>query len=157
VLESRRLVRFPRERPEGSLGFMLWLTSNLWQRQIARALRPADLTLAQFALLAGIAWLERTPEPVTQAQLARYVKLDVMMTSQVLRKLEARGLISRKASESDSRANLLRLTERGADLTAKALSLVQSVESDFFGKLGGRRDSLKESFESLAESNGSER
>jgi len=136
---------------------MLWQTGNLWQRKMVRALRPTDLTLVQFALLAGIAWLERTAEPITQVRLARYVNTDVMMTSQVLRRLESRGLVSKKVSESDPRANSVILTEKGATLVTKALRLVQSVESGFFRTLERSHDDFMKSLESLIESNESDK
>jgi DNA-binding MarR family transcriptional regulator len=156
-LENKHLVKFPRARPEESLGFMLWQTGNLWQRKMVKALRPTDLTLVQFALLAGIGWLERTTERITQVRLARYVNIDVMMTSQVLRRLESRGLVSKKASESDSRANAVMLTERGANLVTKALGLVQSVESDFFQSLESSHDEFMKLLGSLVETNESEK
>ena len=74
---------------------MFWQTSNLWQRRMVKALKPTGLTLVQLVLLAGVAWLEREGEPITQARLARQAKTDVMMTSQVLKKLESRGLVSK--------------------------------------------------------------
>jgi DNA-binding MarR family transcriptional regulator len=134
-LESKRLVKFSKTRPEESLGYMFWLTSNLWQRRMVKALKPTGLTLVQLVLLAGVAWLEREAGPITQARLARQAKTDVMMTSQVLKKLESRGLISKKPSESDTRANVILLTEKGGEMVAKALGIAESVDSDFFRSL----------------------
>jgi len=151
------VVEFSQGRPEESLGYMLWQTCNLWQRKIVRALSPTDLTLVQFALLAGIAWLERAPEPITQVRLARYLNMDAMMTSQVLRRLESKGLVSKKASGSDSRANIVMLTEKGADLVTKALELVHGVESGFFRSLDISHDEFMKSLESLIESNESDK
>lgn len=151
------MVEFSQGRPEESLGYMLWQTCNLWQRKIVRALSPTDLTLVQFALLAGIAWLERAPEPITQVRLARYLNMDAMMTSQVLRRLESKGLVSKKASGSDSRANIVMLTEKGADLVTKALELVHGVESGFFRSLDISHDEFMKSLESLIESNESDK
>jgi len=134
-------------------GYMLWQTCNLWQRKIVKALTPTDLTLAQFAVLAGIAWLERAPEPITQVRLARYLNMDVTMTSQVLSRLESRGLVSKKASGSDSRANTVMLTKKGADLVTEALGLAHSVETSFFRSLHISHDEFMKSLESLIESN----
>jgi DNA-binding MarR family transcriptional regulator len=105
---------------------------------MVRALKPLNLTLVQFVLLAGVAWLERGSELVTQARLARHAKTDIMMTSQVLRKLEKRRLIIRAQSQSDPRANALKLTEQGREVASKALRIVQDVESSFFGLLAER-------------------
>src|SRR5579875_759103 len=85
-LESKRPVKFSKARPEQSLGYMFWQTSNLWQRKMVKALKPTGLTPVQLVLLAGVAWLERSAEPITQVRLARQAKTYVMMTSQVLKK-----------------------------------------------------------------------
>ena len=134
-MESKRLVKFSKARPEESLGYMFWQTSNLWQRKMVKALKPMGLTPVQLVLLAGVAWLEREAEPITQVRLARQVKTDVMMTSQVLRKLESRGLVRKRTGESDTRSNVITLTEKGADKVAKALEIAEDVDSDFFRSL----------------------
>jgi DNA-binding MarR family transcriptional regulator len=136
-LEGKRLVKFSKARPEESLGYMFWLTSNLWQRKMVKALKPTGLTLVQLVLLAGVAWLERGGEPITQVRLSRQAKTDVMMTSQVLRKLESKGLVSRRSSESDTRSNIIMLTEKGAEKVAKVLGIAESVDSAFFRSLRG--------------------
>ena len=136
-MEGRRLVKFSKARPEESPGYMFWLTSNLWQRKMVKALKPTGLTLVQLVLLAGVAWLERESEPITQVRLARQAKTDVMMTSQVLRKLESRGLVSKRTGESDTRSNVIMLTEKGAEKVAKALEIAENVDSNFFRSLGG--------------------
>jgi hypothetical protein len=77
-------------------GFLLWRATLSWQRRIRSALAPHDLTHVQFVLLASLWWLEdHEPEPPTQASLAAQAETDRMMTSQVLRKLEARDLLER--------------------------------------------------------------
>jgi DNA-binding MarR family transcriptional regulator len=136
-LESKRLVKFSKARPEESLGYMFWVTSNLWQRKMVKALKPTGLTLVQLVLLAGVAWLEKEGEEITQVRLARQAKTDVMMTSQVLRKLESKGLVSKRPSESDTRSNVIVLTEKGAEKVAKALGIAENVDSDFFRSLRG--------------------
>jgi hypothetical protein len=61
----------------------------LWQRAVARALRPHRLTQVQYAILASLLWLTRREDHVTQVRLASHARLDVTMTSQVLRALGA--------------------------------------------------------------------
>ena len=136
-MERKRLVKFSKARPEESLGYMFWLTSNLWQRKMVKALKPTGLTLVQLVLLAGVAWLEKEPEEITQVRLARQAKTDVMMTSQVLRKLESKGLVRKRPSESDTRSNVITLTEKGAEKVAKALEIAENVDSSFFRYLRG--------------------
>jgi DNA-binding MarR family transcriptional regulator len=153
-LEGRRLVKFSKASPEESPGYMFWLTSNLWQRKMVKALRPTNLTLVQFVLLAGVAWLERGSEPITQIRLARQAKTDVMMTSQVLKKLESRRLVSKRPSESDTRANVIMLTEKGAEKVAKALRIAEKVDSDFFQPLEKKHGEFLMALGALTKANG---
>ena len=153
-MESKRPVKFSKARPEQSLGYMFWQTSNLWQRRMVKALKPIGLTPVQLVLLAGVAWLERESEPITQARLARQAKTDVMMTSQVLKKLESKGLVSKKPSESDARANVIVLTEKGAEKVAKALGIAENVDSDFFESLERNYGEFLKALGALTKANG---
>lgn len=135
-----------------SPGFLLWQVTMLWQRRIAAALRPHQLTQVQFALLASLLWLSRTQSAITQAMLARHAKLDIMMTSQVLRALEKRGLVAREAHPSDTRAKVLALTKRGRSLTWKTVPIVEQADRAFFGALGSRLGNFNGSLRSLIES-----
>jgi DNA-binding MarR family transcriptional regulator len=54
------------------------------------------------------------------------------MTSEVLRKLEAKGLIVRAVDAADTRAKRLWVTERGADLAERAVAAVEAADAEFF-------------------------
>lgn len=55
-----------------------------------------------------------------------------MMTSQVLRTLESKGLVSRTAAEHDNRTKLVWITAAGEDLARHAIDAVEGVDEDFF-------------------------
>jgi len=118
--------------PEQSPGFLLWHVTLRWQREIAAALTPLDLTHVQFVLLATSWWLNSQGEDPNQLRLARQAGTDVKMTSEVLRKLEAKGLITRTVNSADTRARKLRVTERGAGLVSRALAVVEAADAAFF-------------------------
>jgi DNA-binding MarR family transcriptional regulator len=118
--------------PEDSPGFLLWHVTLRWQRDITAALAPLDLTHVQFVLLATAWWLNSHGNDPNQLTLARQAGTDVKMTSQVLRKLEAKGLIRREVDSADTRAKRLRVTGRGADLAARAIAAVESADAKFF-------------------------
>jgi DNA-binding MarR family transcriptional regulator len=96
----------------------------------------------QFVLLASLWWLQEHGEPPTQAQLAEHAGTDAMMTSQVLRKLEARGLLDRRPDPGDGRARRLELTADGSARTAAALADVEAADEAYFEALGDRRDAF---------------
>ena len=133
---ARRQAPFTEGEANDSPGFLLWQVTALWQRQVSRALRPHDLTQVQFAILASVLWLTRREDDVTQARLAAHARLDVTMTSQVLRTLEARRLLDRRAHPSDTRAKVLRLTAAGRALALKAVPDVEAADAAFFAALG---------------------
>jgi DNA-binding MarR family transcriptional regulator len=124
------------ERPEQSPGFQLWRAANHWQAHMRRTLAPLGLTHVQFVILAVTAWLTRNSQPVTQIQVAEAAAIDPMMNSQVIRSLEARGLLTRTPDPEDRRARRLTLTETGRYLAAEALQRVEAADAEFFGTLG---------------------
>jgi DNA-binding MarR family transcriptional regulator len=62
--------------------------------------------------------------------------MDVMMTSNVLRTLEEKGLVRRDPHPTDTRAKSLAVTEQGRELVAQAVCVVENIDHDFFSKLG---------------------
>ncbi|MFB7778916.1 MarR family winged helix-turn-helix transcriptional regulator [Streptomyces bauhiniae] len=115
-----------------SPGFLLWHATLRWQRDIAAALGPLGLTHVQFVLLACTWWLNTRGEHPNQLALARQAGTDVKMTSQVLRALEAKGLIKREVDPADTRAKRLRVTSAGAELAPHAIAAVENVDARFF-------------------------
>ncbi|MFI6444271.1 MarR family winged helix-turn-helix transcriptional regulator [Kitasatospora sp. NPDC050543] len=118
--------------PGESPGFLLWHATLRWQRDIATALAPLDLTHVQFVLLACTWWLNTQGEHPNQQALARQAGTDVKMTSQVLRALERKGLMGRETDPADTRAKRLRVTDAGAQLAPRAIAAVESADASFF-------------------------
>ncbi|MEO8575159.1 MAG: MarR family transcriptional regulator [Gemmatimonadales bacterium] len=146
---NRKAAPFSVSEANESTGFLLWQVTTLWQRRIAEALRPLELTQVQYALLASLLWLSRSEGSITQAMLARHAKLDMMMTSQVLRALESRGLLERRAHPTDTRAKVLTLTRKGRALTRSAVPVVESTDRSFFRALGHGSGKFNESLIAL--------
>lgn len=61
---------------------------------------------------------------------------DVMMTSQVLRGFEQRGLLERAVHPSDKRARAVGMTPPVPRWRNRANVVVQACDRDFFGRLG---------------------
>jgi DNA-binding MarR family transcriptional regulator len=119
-----------------STGLQLWRVGNAWQAAQRAALKPFGVTHVQFVLLAALTWLG---EPVTQQALADYARTDPMMTSQVLRALEAGGLVDRPRHPADRRARIVSVTAAGRELANRAVVAVEACDSQFFGALGPDR------------------
>jgi DNA-binding MarR family transcriptional regulator len=119
-----------------STGLLLWRVTLAWQRAMRAALEPHDLTHVQFVLLASAWWLGEHEEMPTQQRIAEHAGTDAMMTSQVLRRLAARQLISRELDDKDARARRIALTEAGRALLTGALADVEATDAEFFAALG---------------------
>jgi DNA-binding MarR family transcriptional regulator len=124
--------------PSDSPGFLLWHATLRWQRGIAQALAPLDLTHVQFVLLASTWWLNEHGDPPNQVAVATQAGTDVKMTSQVLRTLERKSLIEREVDAADARARRVRVTERGAALAPRAIAVVEEVDARFFADIPER-------------------
>ncbi|MEP7167704.1 MAG: MarR family transcriptional regulator [Candidatus Woesebacteria bacterium] len=129
---------FSVETPEESPGFLLWQVTNLWQREIKKALEKYDLTQSQFVLLASLLWLSAKKDPLTQVALSVHTKIDPMTTSTVLRALETRSLLERQEHLTDTRAKTVSLTARGRSIAKLAVKTVEQFDGDFFRPLGDK-------------------
>ncbi len=127
-----------------SPGVLLWQVTNRWQSAQRAALKPFDITHVQFVLLASLTWLGTgcADGTVSQRELAQHAATDPMMTSQVLRVLEARGLVVRAPHPTDGRAWSLQVTARGRTLANRAVVAVEACDDAFFAPLGPRSKDL---------------
>ena len=125
-----------------SPGLLLWQVTNLWQRRQRATLKEVDLTHVQFVLLASLAWLSRNGEPVTQARVAEHAKTDAVMTSEVLRTLQRKGLVERRPHPVDTRAKSLKLTPEGTKVVRRGVKLVERTDQEFFAPLNDDTEGL---------------
>ena len=143
--------------PGDSPGFLLWRASLRWQRLMTGSLRPFGLTHVQFVLLASLWWLtKKAGERPSQRRLAEFATTDPMMTSQVLRALERKGLVMRSPDPTDSRARQLGVTPEGEERARQAIAAVEAADSEFFGAAGDRTTML-DFLRSLASGPGTDR
>ena len=120
------------DTPEDSSGFLLWQVTNLWQREIRKALEKYDLTHSQFVLLASMLWLSQKDETITQVLLSNHTKIDPMTTSTVLRTLQKKDLVQRKEHATDTRAKTVALTPAGQKMAKLAVKTVEEFDGKFF-------------------------
>jgi DNA-binding MarR family transcriptional regulator len=93
---------------------------------------PTGRNLEKFVLLACAWWLSKQGHTPNQLELADQAGTDVKMTSQVLRTLENKGLLERKADPHDARAKTVQPTRRGIGLAQQAIAAVEQVDEAFF-------------------------
>lgn len=124
------------EEPEEMTGILFWKITYLWQRKINKALKKVDLSHSHFALLSGVAWLEKEGESITQIKLANFTQTNVMVTSKIIRILESKGFIERINEGKDPRAKYVKLTPEGIKTLDKAVIISEKVNKNFFEVLG---------------------
>jgi len=123
------------ERPEDSLGFLLWKNTTIWQRNIKASLASFDISHAQFVIMAAARWFFESKKEPTQVAIANLTGLDKMTISKSLKKLASLGIVSRSEDVRDTRAKTVILTAKGNQLIVKLVSLVEGVDRQFFGVL----------------------
>ena len=131
-------------------GFSIWHVVNLWQKIQKDALSPFEMTPVQYLLIAGWAELGENNRSIKQSTLAQHCRTDAMMTSQVIRTLEKRGLVRRTQHKKDGRAIAVQLTEFGQNQFAAAMPAVSQADAQFFIGLGDRVDEFTDVLAMLA-------
>lgn len=108
------------------IGFLLWQIMKIWQRGKHRMLDEFNITAPQMELLSAVHHLSITEKEVTQIMISNLTFVDPMTTSTILRNLEKKDLITRKASETDTRARIVEITEEGKNLLSKAKEKIKA-------------------------------
>ncbi len=124
------------EEAEASPGFLFWKSFNRWTRTIREALEKLDLTQVQYSILAATSYLGSENEHVTQQDISNQLSMDKMMVSDVVKTLEKKKLLMKKAHPIDRRASSLALTISGKNILKKAVPAVEHADELFFKVLG---------------------
>jgi DNA-binding MarR family transcriptional regulator len=101
-----------------------------------------DPTPVQYVALSAV----RDHPGIDQATVAGLVAYDRATLGKVIDRLECKGMISRRVSQSDRRARELTLTEAGQALLLQAQPLVEAAQPEI---LTGLTDEEKEQFVAL--------
>jgi DNA-binding MarR family transcriptional regulator len=106
-----------------------------WRRSAEAALSSTGLTVTQWLVLSTLEELVREQdEPASQQQVAERAQVDKMTTSQVMRALEARGMVDRAAS-FDARYYRVIVTRRGEQALAAAGKQLDAASRESFRRL----------------------
>lgn len=127
------------EKPEDSLGFLLWQTTTTWQRLLKEALDKHKVSHTHFVVMATTLWFQERKQLVTQVMIAKLTKLDKMSVSKGLKSLVARGLVKREEDQTDTRAKTVKLSHKGKALISKLIPIVEKNDKKFFSALGAKQ------------------
>jgi DNA-binding MarR family transcriptional regulator len=141
------------KEPEEFPGFLLWQASNIWYRNMKTTLKNFGTTFTQFSILMSLIYLSKQNLDINQKQIARHAKLDIMMTSDVLKTLESKKLVTRCQNPKDRRHNSMKITQEGINLVLKIFEHVNQADVNFFKVLENNIQSLTEPLEKLIRAN----
>src|SRR3954466_10951926 len=100
-----------------------------WQRTLAAALAPLDLTHVQFVLLACAWWAGEAGERPNQVQVAGLAGIDVKVTSEGVRRLGGKEVLGGVADPADARSKVIEVTASGADPARRAIEIVEAADA----------------------------
>jgi DNA-binding MarR family transcriptional regulator len=124
-----------KDNSDASTGLIFIRTYNKWHTKIKNELWNVGITHPQFVVMTVLNYLSQSDEFVTQASVAKMADMDAMSVSQIIRGLEEKGFLTRTANPKDTRANAVRLLEKGQKAIKQALPIVEKIDEVFFGVL----------------------
>ncbi len=125
-------------RGGGGLGFLLVQAAQKWRNEVAAALEDQDVTPPQFFVLMTLLHAQREGTPLNQREVSLRTRMDANTTSQVVRTLEARGLVGRATHPDDSRAVALSLSGDGLETAHACSQRTRAVNARFFRSVDAR-------------------
>lgn len=125
----------------------LWELNRALERTSKQMERELGVTAQQRFLIRCVG----TYPGLTGSQLAAVLHLDRGTVSTSLRRLERKGLISKRKDPTDSRRVSLALTAKGRALDRPAPATVEAAVSRLIGQLGSARvDTVKRALRTLS-------
>jgi DNA-binding MarR family transcriptional regulator len=126
---------------ERVLGQLSEVLEEVFERRLLEQILgdPDEVSLAQLRTLRFLASLAEGQSGFAVGKIAQGLRISYPAASKAVDRLTERGLAERKRDNSDARSIVVRLTERGHDLTER-LSLERRQRLELvLGRLGGER------------------
>ena len=129
-----------------NFGFLLKDVSRRYVLRFEQRAGAISLTLPQCKALVRL----EHHEGISQAKLAEAIDVDAMTMMRIVDRMEADGLLERRADPSDRRARTLYLTGRAKPLLKKIWRLAELTRAETFTGVGARdRDTFMTVLEHL--------
>jgi DNA-binding MarR family transcriptional regulator len=126
----------------GGFGYTLMHAAQTWRTEATTALAPYELTVPQFLVVMALFRQARHDwAPLTQVDVGVRLGMDANTTSQIVRGLERRGILTRRTHPVDARAHALTLTADGSERAAAASVAARAFNDVYFGVISA--DQLK--------------
>jgi MarR family transcriptional regulator for hemolysin len=118
--------------PHRNFGFLLKDLSRRYVLRFEQRARDLSLTLPQCKVLVRL----ETNEGMSQARLAELAEVEPMTMVRIIDRMEADGLLERRADPADRRARCLYLTSKAKPLLEKIWQLSDLTRAEVFAGVG---------------------
>ncbi len=130
----------------GSITHLLHRASQQAEDLFARTIGDVGLTARQFVVLAVVDGME---DP-SQTALCEVSGIDRSTLADIVRRLVARGLLSRRRTRRDARMYAVRLTPEGRRMLEKALPVARDVDAMLLQSMSaGQRQEFESALKKL--------
>lgn len=109
-----------------SAGYLINDLARRYAAALQTRIKPMGLSTGVFPIMVQL-WEE---DGLTQAELVRRIGIEQATMANTLARMQRDGLIDRRPSEADGRAQEVRLTEKGRSLRAPAIDAALSVNAN---------------------------
>ena len=119
---------------ENNIGILIWKTSNFWQFNLRKILKPYKVSINEYLVLQSITHLLSLKSKIYQNEISELIGIDISVTSVTLKILERKKYISRKILD-DNRKKMVSILKEGNDLFNEIYPLVKKEEERIFFNL----------------------
>jgi DNA-binding MarR family transcriptional regulator len=137
--------------PPAKVAVGLWIrlakVYGLMLREVRDSQTHSDVTLAQFDVLAQ---LLRHPEGMTSGELSDALLVTAGNVTGLVDRMSARGWVTRRASSTDQRVRIVKLTALGKRIAAREVKRQEQMLGEILGSLSASdQAALTEKLDSL--------
>ena len=141
------------DRKDMPIGAKFAVIHRAFRREMDAALREKGITGVQFGALRALDRLEREGGEVSQRDIEALTRSSHPTMTEVLKKLEKKGFIEVRPSETDRRRKQIRRTDKARELDREALRVdEESYEKIAAGLDEGQRALLARMLDRMIES-----
>ena len=127
------------------IGAKFGVIHRAFRRELDAALRETELTGAQFGALCALDRLERERREVSQRDLEEYCRSAHPTMTEILKKLEKKGFVETRPSETDRRRKQIRRTDKAREFDRAAFRIDEKTFEKFTADLDAPQRAALES------------
>jgi MarR family transcriptional regulator, transcriptional regulator for hemolysin len=117
---------------QDQFGSAIGVFARSWRTTLNQRLKPLGLSQSRWRALR---FLSRTPEGLTQVDLARMLGIEAPTVTRLVAQLEQDGLVRRRVVAGDARCKTVLLTPKAKKLIVRINAAVRQLRAETIGRL----------------------